>query len=80
VVDDASPASLPPRLRRALELVYAIEGVTAARIWHWDDRIAIGVRGASAGAQQELLRKVEAAIAPLREPGERWELGVLDDA
>jgi len=78
-VGEASPSTLPPRLRRALELVYAIEGVAAARIWQWPGRVAIGVRGAN-GASGDVLRRVEDAVAPLRDPEERWEFGFLDDA
>jgi hypothetical protein len=78
VPDEPAPPALPPRLRRALELVYAVEGVSAARIWQWDGRVAVGVRGT--GAPTDLLARVEAAIAPIREPDERWERGLLDDA
>jgi hypothetical protein len=70
--------TLTPRLRRTMELVYAVEGVTAARIWHWPGKIAIAVRPSSASAPSELLARVEAAVAGIREPGETWEFGILD--
>jgi len=70
---------LPPKLRRALELVYALEGVASARIWQWGDRIALGVRAGRAAAPAELLRRVEDAVAALQEPGEVWDFGLLDD-
>ena len=75
----AAPKSLPPKLRRALELVYAVEGVIAARIWHWPGRIAVGVRGGSASSPTDLLRRVEIAVASLREPEESWDFGILED-
>ena len=28
-------SSLPPKLRRTLEVVYAIDGVAGARVWVW---------------------------------------------
>jgi hypothetical protein len=71
--------ALPPRLRRTLELVYAVEGVLAARVWQTPGRVAVGVRGGSASAEAELLRRVEAAVAGLRELGETWDFGILDE-
>ena len=70
---------IPPRVRKILEQVYAVEGVAAARVWLWEKRVALGVRGTSGIAPPELLRRVEVAIAPLREPDEAWEFGLLDD-
>jgi hypothetical protein len=70
---------LPPRLRRTLELVYGVEGVVGARVWQWRGVIAVGVRGASATAPTALLSRVESAIAGLREPGETWEFGILEE-
>jgi hypothetical protein len=61
-----------------MELVYAVEGVTAARIWHWPGKIAIAVKGSHAATGAELLGRVEAAVAGMREPGESWEFGLLD--
>lgn len=71
-------ASLPPRIRRTLELVYGVEGVTAARVWHWPGRVSVGVRPAMLSAQSELLRRVEHAVSGLREPDETWDFGLLD--
>lgn len=71
---------LPPRLRRALELVYAVDGVIAARIWQWPGRVAIGVAVASAFSQEDILRRVEVAVAPVRHPEEAWDFGVLGAA
>lgn len=76
--DAASNTPLPPRLRRTLELVYGVEGVTAARVWHWQGRVAVGVRPAMLAAPSELLRRVEVAVAGLREPEETWEFGLLE--
>ena len=70
---------LPPKLKRALELVYAVEGVVAARIWHWSGRVAVGVRGGSSTSPMDLLRRVEAAVASLREAEETWDFGILED-
>jgi hypothetical protein len=74
----AAKTELPPRIRRTLELVYGVEGVTAARIWHWPDRVAVGVRPAMMSAPAELLRRVESAVAGLREADETWEFGLLE--
>jgi hypothetical protein len=59
--------------------VYAVEGVVAARVWQTPERFAVGVRGGAASAEAELLRRVEAAVAGLREPGETWDFGILDE-
>lgn len=72
--------SLSPKLRRALELVYAVEGVAAARVWQWGDRIAIGVLARRSSAPEELLQRVEQAVSVLQQPGETWDFGLLDDA
>jgi hypothetical protein len=69
---------LPPRIRRTLELVYGVQGVTAARVWHWPGRVAVGVRPAVLSAPSELLRRVECAVAGLREPEETWDFGLLE--
>ncbi len=69
---------LPPRLRRALELAYGVEGVLAARVWQWGGRVAMGVRGAPASAPGALLSRVESAVSVLREQGESWDFGILD--
>jgi hypothetical protein len=75
-----SAPELPPRLRRTLELVYGVEGVVSARVWHWSGRVAVGVRGGVTTAPGDLLRRVESAVSGLREPGETWDFGILDDA
>jgi|HubBroStandDraft_1064217.scaffolds.fasta_scaffold15775_4 hypothetical protein len=78
--EEREPTSdLPPRLRRTLELVYGVEGVVAARIWQWPGRIAVGVRGGMATAPSDLIRRVEAAVAGLRDPEEAWDFGILDE-
>ncbi len=68
-----------PRVRRALELVYGVEGVVAARVWQWGARFAVGVRGGSAALSSQLLRCVESAVSGIREPGETWDFGLLED-
>lgn len=75
---ETAATDLPPRLRRTLELVYGVEGVTAARVWHWPGRVAVGVRPAMLSAPAELLKRVESAVAGLREPEETWEFGLLE--
>lgn len=74
----AAVTPLPPRLRRTLELVYGVEGVTAARVWQWEGRVHVGVRPAMLSAPGELLRRVENAVSGLREPEETWDFGLLD--
>lgn len=76
--DEPPPPQESPRLRRAMELVYAVEGVTAARIWHWPGKVAIAVKASHASTPSELIARVEAAVAGMREPGESWEFGLLD--
>jgi hypothetical protein len=73
-------ADLPPRLLRTIELAYGVEGVVAARVWQWSGRIAVGIRGAVLTAPSDLLRRVESAVCGLREPGEVWEFGILEEA
>jgi hypothetical protein len=77
--ETASSPELSPRLRRTLELVYAVEGVVAARVWQWAGRVAVGVRGAD-WTPPDLIVRVEAAVAGLREAGEVWDFGILEDA
>jgi len=72
-------SSLPARLRRTLELVYDVQGVVAARVWQSPGRVAVGVRGGTATVPTSLLRRVESAVAGLREPEETWDFGILDD-
>jgi len=71
---------MPPKLRRVLELVYGVEGVVSARVWQWPGRIAVGVRGGSATSPTDLIRRIEMAVAGLREADERWDFGILEDA
>jgi hypothetical protein len=71
--------TLAPRLRRTLEIVYAIGGVAAVRVWQWPGRVAVGVRPSPQTSADDLLRRVETAVAGLREEGETWEFGLLDD-
>jgi hypothetical protein len=66
-------------MRRALELAYGVEGVIGARVWLSPGRIAVGVHGSAATAPPDLLRRVELAVAGLREPGEIWDFGILED-
>ena len=81
---DPTPApvrtELPPSLRRTLELVYGVQGVTAARVWHWPGRVAVGIRPGAFAAPSELLGRVERAVAGLREPEETWDFGLLEMA
>jgi len=63
-----------------LELVYGVEGVVAARVWQWGDRVAVGVRGGIATTPAALIKHVESAVAGLREPGEVWDFGILEDS
>lgn len=71
-------ADLPPRLELALEIIYRIEGVAAAKIWQWEDRVAVAVRGVG-HVEEQLLRRVEASLVSLAEPNEIWEYGILVD-
>jgi hypothetical protein len=70
---------LPAKLKRALELVYSVEGVVSARLWHWPGRIAVGVRGGSSTSPMDLLHRVEIAVAGLRDADEAWDFGILED-
>lgn len=70
---------LPPAMRRILEVVYGVEGVVSARIWHAPDRVAVGVRGAASTSPADLLHRVEAAVVGLKEPGVAWDFGLLDE-
>jgi hypothetical protein len=79
VATAADAKALSPRLRRALELVYGVEGVVAARVWQWSGRIAVGIRGRNTASPNDLLRRVETAVAGLREPEETWDFGILEE-
>ncbi len=74
---------LSPRRRRRLDIVYAVDGVAAARVWQWPaetgvKRIAVAVRPSPRASPQELLQRVESAVSGLREPDESWEFGLLE--
>ena len=75
-----SPPLSSSRARRTLELVYEVEGVGAAKVWMWAGRAAVAVRGIGGITSQDLLRRVESAVIGMREAGEIWEFGVLQDA
>ena len=75
-----TPPPSSSRVRRTLELVYEVEGVGAAKVWMWAGRAAVAVRGIGGITSQDLLRRVEAAVIGMREVGETWEFGVLQDA
>jgi hypothetical protein len=53
--------------------------VTAAKVWLWDGAVAVGVRAAPSCAPEEILKRVEAAVSGLREPGETWDFGLLTE-
>jgi hypothetical protein len=74
----ANGTKLPPRVERALELAYRVEGVIAARVWQWPGRVAVGVVAGKSASPADLLRRVEAAVSVLREPDELWDFGILD--
>ncbi len=82
----AREATLSPRMRRMLEIVYAVDGVAGARVWQWPGppeggskkTIAVAVRPSPRASPQELLQRVEAAVAGMREPDELWEFGLLE--
>jgi hypothetical protein len=57
-----------------------VQGVTAARVWHWPGRVAVGIRPGAFAAPSELLDRVERAVAGLREPEETWDFGLLEMA
>lgn len=75
---------LSPRMRRMLEIVYSVDGVAAARVWQWpadgglQKTVAIAVRPGPRTSPQELLQRVEASVAGMREPDEQWEFGLLE--
>jgi hypothetical protein len=70
---------LPPAMRRILEVVYSVEGVVAARVWHAPDRVAVGVRGGTGTSPADLLHRVESAVVGLKEPGVAWDFGLLEE-
>lgn len=78
-MSDEPAKRLSPRLRRILELVYSIEGVSEARVWAWDEGVAVGVRPTATTSASDLLKRVESQVVVVREPGETWTFGVLED-
>ncbi|MGH7435049.1 MAG: hypothetical protein ACREOE_10005 [Gemmatimonadales bacterium] len=72
-------APVPPAVRRVLEVVYKVDGVVAARVWQSPGNVAVGVRGRVGTSPNELLRRVEAAVVGLREPGIAWDFGLLQE-
>jgi hypothetical protein len=66
------------KMKRVLRIVYGIEGVSAARVWQWPGRVAVAVSGKGI-AEEALLKRVEIALNALRDPGEEWEFGILQD-
>jgi hypothetical protein len=73
------PRQRETKLERALEIAYAIEGVVAARVWEADGLIAVGVRPSASVNGEDVLRRVEEALRRLKDPGETWELGLMDE-
>ena len=73
------PPAVPPAVRRVLEVVYKVEGVVAARVWQTPGKVAVGVRGGVGTSPNDLLRRVEAAVVGLREPGITWDFGWLQE-
>ena len=65
------------RYERILELAYGVHGVLLARVWGWEGKVAVAVRGA--GSTNDLVKRVESALEPLKEPNELWEFGLLDE-
>jgi len=76
---NAASQAIPAAVRRILEVVYTVEGVVAARVWQEPGKIAVGVRGGGGTTPTDLLRRVEAAVVGLREPGVSWEFGSLQE-
>lgn len=71
---------LPPRLRRILEIVYAVEGVSGARVWELDDgSVAVAVRPSPFATPVELVRRVDKALDVVRNEGGPCEVGLLDE-
>ena len=73
-----SDPATSPRLKQTVETVFRVEGVTGVRVWLWPGKVAVGVQASPASSPQDLLRRVEAAVVGLREPGEIWEFGLLE--
>ncbi len=71
--------TVPPAVRRVLEVVYTVDGVIAARVWQSPGKMAVGVSGRRGTSPNDLLRRVEAAVVGLREPGIAWDFGWLQE-
>jgi hypothetical protein len=71
-------SELPEKVKRTLEIVYALEGVSAARVWQWPGRMAVAVRGQGV-SEDALLARVSTALNALKDPEEQWEFGILQD-
>ena len=71
--------SLPPAVRRILEVVYTVEGVVAARVWQSPGKVEVGVRGGAGTTPTDLLRRVESAVIGLRDPEVAWDFGWLQE-
>jgi hypothetical protein len=68
------------RAEAILEAVYAVPGVSSARVWFVEgSRVSVGVRGAGDSAPSELLRRVQNALIGLRDLEEEWDFGILAD-
>jgi hypothetical protein len=73
------PRPIPPAVRRVLEVVYTVDGVVAARVWQSPGKVAVGVSGRQGTSPNDLLRRVEAAVVGLQEPGIAWDFGWLQE-
>jgi hypothetical protein len=78
-LEESESGESTPRLRRVMEIIYQVDGVTGARIWQWTDRVAVGLRLSAASSPAEVITRVVSAVAPLRDANETWEFGVLAD-
>jgi hypothetical protein len=67
------------RLRRIIEIIYQVDGVTGARLWHWSGRVAVGLTLSAASSPAEVIARVMTAVAPLCDVNETWEFGILAD-
>lgn len=72
-------ASPTPAARRIVEVVYGVEGVVAARVWHAPGKVVVGVRGGRDTSPDELLARVERAVVGLKDPGVTWDFGWLEE-
>jgi|GEM_PF-749014 hypothetical protein len=70
--------SMSARLRRTLQVVYAVDGVAGARVWQWPGHVAVGVLAAPWVGASDLIARVERATQGLRDPEETWDFGLLD--